>query len=410
MKISLELSALHEKQQLIVDHPARHKIVVCGRRFGKSEIAYSEILETILSGQPVGYFTPTYRLGSELWRRTLLGLAPIISVRNKSERYLEFITGGQVDFWSVDNPTAGRSRKYKLAIIDEAAFVKDPNFFNEVIMPTLADLQGRSLTLTTPKGRGWVYQLFNRGQDPLLANKWKSWNFPTVANPYILDSEVEEARLSLPRGVFEQEYLGLFKDDTTSVFRNIQLASTIKEKQQPKAGRFSMGIDYARQNDYSVITIFDMSGVMVDYDRFNHVDWLTQRMRIHAMARRWKPEIIVSESNSIGGVNEEILRQEGLPIFSFYTSGKSKPPLINNLALAFELMDVQIIDHPVIVNEFHAYQQNVTKAGNTTYSAPSGLHDDIVVSCCLAWHGLLILRSQSYQPPNNSIKRQKISL
>jgi hypothetical protein len=33
--------------------------------------------------------------------------------------------GGRIDFWSLENQIAGRGRRYRRVVIDEAAFAKD---------------------------------------------------------------------------------------------------------------------------------------------------------------------------------------------------------------------------------------------------------------------------------------------
>jgi hypothetical protein len=54
-------------------------------------------------------------------------------------------TGGAIDTWSLDNPIAGRGRKYHLIIIDEAAFTKES--LNEIwesnLRPTLIDSEAK---------------------------------------------------------------------------------------------------------------------------------------------------------------------------------------------------------------------------------------------------------------------------
>jgi hypothetical protein len=39
MELEIHLSKLHAAQQEIIDHPARFKVLACGRRFGKTTVA-----------------------------------------------------------------------------------------------------------------------------------------------------------------------------------------------------------------------------------------------------------------------------------------------------------------------------------------------------------------------------------
>ena len=58
----IELSEPHINQKRILDSSARFRVVMCGRRFGKSELSQIEIITNGFIGQIVAYFTPTYKL------------------------------------------------------------------------------------------------------------------------------------------------------------------------------------------------------------------------------------------------------------------------------------------------------------------------------------------------------------
>ena len=90
----------------------------------------------------------------EVWRELSSRLVSIASRVNASERRIENIAGGLLEFWSLDNVNAGRGRKYKRIIIDECAFV--PNLldaWNYSLRPTLVDYRGDAYFLSTPKGK-----------------------------------------------------------------------------------------------------------------------------------------------------------------------------------------------------------------------------------------------------------------
>ena len=81
--------------------------------------------------------------------------------------------------------------------------------WQKVIRPMLTDLRGDGWFLSTPKGHNFFWELYCKGQDPLQKD-WGAWRMPTSANPYILESEIEDARLMLPEIVFAQEYMAEF--------------------------------------------------------------------------------------------------------------------------------------------------------------------------------------------------------
>jgi hypothetical protein len=78
---------------------------------------------------------------------------------------------------------------------------------------------------------------------------------------------------------------------------------------------------------------------------------------------------------------------EGLPIVPFITTNTSKGLIIQSLALAFERNEIQIIDHPVLIDELQQYEMTQLPGGSYRYSAPIGRHDDTVMGLALAWWG-----------------------
>ena len=114
-EIEIILNEPHDAQQLVLNEAKRFNVVDCGRRWGKSALAVNLLSEPAMDGEPVGYFTPTYKLLDGTYNECLLALGPIIKRKNEHQ-FIELITGGRIEFWSLENQLAGRSRKYKRAI------------------------------------------------------------------------------------------------------------------------------------------------------------------------------------------------------------------------------------------------------------------------------------------------------
>lgn len=145
----------------------------------------------------------------EVWRSVVAMLQPITTNKSEIEKRIELYGGGVIDMWSLDSPDSIRGRKYKRIIIDEAATVPDLKYaWTEVIRPMLTDLKGDAWFLSTPKGKNNYFYDLSQNCD-----EYKDWSFfqmPTVSNPFIDPSEVEEARLQLDPLTFAQEYLASF--------------------------------------------------------------------------------------------------------------------------------------------------------------------------------------------------------
>lgn len=215
VEVEITLKKLHFAQQQIINECSRFNVVDCGRRFGKTTLAV-EILASpdnkehgFLNGWPVAYGTPTYKMLSEVWREVLDIFNPIISHKSETEKRIEFINGGSIDFWSLEDYNTIRGRKYKDFVIDEAAMVRDlKEAWLKVIRATLTDLIGSCWFLSTPKGKNnYFYELYK-----LMGHfaGWMSWQFPTAANPFISEQEIKEVQGQMDPLTFAQEYLASF--------------------------------------------------------------------------------------------------------------------------------------------------------------------------------------------------------
>jgi hypothetical protein len=214
--VNLRLWRPHAGQIDIVEGAARFNVVVCGRRWGKSIMGEDRIVPVAAQGGPTAWFAPDYKSLLEVWRDLSRILEPLISRRDTQQKRLELYTGGVLEFWSLDgDPEQCRGRHYKRIVIDEAAKVRHLELaWTQAIRPTLMDYRGDAWFLTTPRGRDFLWELWQRGlpEQRDRWKKWRCWQKPTATNPYILASEIEEMRAELPTTVFNQEVLAEFLD------------------------------------------------------------------------------------------------------------------------------------------------------------------------------------------------------
>jgi hypothetical protein len=289
--------------------------VVCvGRRAGKTVLGLDRCADPAVLSFPVAWFSPTYKMLLEVWREAVRTFAPITKRRSSQERRIEFITGGLLEFWSLDNPDVARGRKYRRVVIDEAAMVANlMDAWQYAIRPTLADFNGDAWFLSTPKGRNGFWQLWQRGNDP-AATDWRSWQMPSSVNPRLAQSELDEMRTALPEMVFRQEIEAAFIEDGFGVFRGVRKAATAKPFPSAVLGHhYAMGVDLARKIDFTVCTVLDISvspPAMVAIDRFNQTDWAIQIERIKALADRYQVELIVVDQTGVGDPVVQQLQRE----------------------------------------------------------------------------------------------------
>ena len=364
-------------------------MVCVGRRAGKTVLGLNRCADPAVLSFPVAWFSPTYKMLLEVWREAVRMFAPITARRSSQERRIEFITGGLLEFWSLDNPDVARGRKYRRVIVDEAAMVPSlMDAWQYAIRPTLADYNGDAWFLSTPKGRNGFWQMWQRGQDAGYPD-WQSWQMPSSVNPRLAQAELDEMQQTMPERVHSQEILARFLEDGSGVFRGVRRAATADAQDTHINGHtYVFGVDWARDNDFTCIIALDVTLMfVVAMDRFNHIDYHVQTQRLQALAERFKPAAIVAETNSIGTPIIEQLRRAGLPVLPFTTTNASKQIAIDALALAFERGTLRILPDEVLIAELEAYSMERLPSGLLRYGAPDNGHDDTVMALALAYSG-----------------------
>ena len=207
MNVTVKLPRLHPGQQEIKDNAGRFNVVCNGRRWGKSVLATELLLERILEGYPVAYFVPTFDFAEDVWEELKERLEPITKYRNEAKFVIRCYGGGELKVWSLEKKRSGRGRKYKRAIVDEAAFAKDlEESWNRAIRPTLADLEGDAWFFSTPQGTdNYFYELYQKNLDSKNEN-WKSFRKASITNPYLKPEELEEIKTQLDTLTYLQEF------------------------------------------------------------------------------------------------------------------------------------------------------------------------------------------------------------
>lgn len=210
LEVDFYLPTLHPAQEHILQNAKRFNHLRCGRRLGKTTLI-EELSSVSLDGWPVGVWFPTYKDLSEVWKDIKKTYKPIIKRKDEQLKQIELHTGGLIDFWSMEDPDSGQGRKYKRAIIDEAA--KAPKLYiawENTIRPTLTDYRGDAFILSRPKGKNNGFYLLEEKHREF--DNWAFFHFTTYDNPHISKDEIEEARLQLDDINFRQEYMAEYVD------------------------------------------------------------------------------------------------------------------------------------------------------------------------------------------------------
>lgn len=201
-------------QWQVYTDPHRFRVLVSGRRFGKTRMSIEELLRAAAEApeRRVWYVAPTYRQAQQIcWQmlKDRLSAGRWIARKNESDLSIMLKNGGSViSLRGADNFDSLRGVGLHFLVMDEFADIKPEAWF-EVLRATLSDTGGRALFTGTPKGRNWAYELFQRGGHPDYA-EWAAYSFTTIEGGNVPAEEVELARRELDELTFRQEYEASF--------------------------------------------------------------------------------------------------------------------------------------------------------------------------------------------------------
>jgi hypothetical protein len=204
---------------------AKRKVIRCGRRWGKTTLGTVIAGDGAAKGEPIGWFAPEHKFIAEAYNEIASILSPIKQASSKVEGVIRTTTGGRVDFWSLENDLAGRSRHYKKIVIDEGAFAKSNmmDLWEKNIEPTLLDFGGTAYVLSNTNGNSPDNFLWRLCNEP--AHGFLEYYAPTTKNPNMPLRQAGETEIAYqirreetfanlrktrPPLVYAQEYDALF--------------------------------------------------------------------------------------------------------------------------------------------------------------------------------------------------------
>lgn len=333
----------------------------------------------------IGYVTPTLKLSKLFYKELSISLKPFITKENASDLILEFNTGTKLQFFSSESKDSIRGFQFHYLIVDEAAFMSD-DFWNYILRQTILITGRKILMCSTPNGaQGFFHQYCGYGLENQIGYKTKS--ITIYDNPFVSEDEIKKIKSQVPERVFRQEFLAEFLDGSGSVFTNFKNCIV---KNPNKNGQYFAGIDWAKQDDYTVLTIMNSHKQIVYRYRINGMDYTNQVKIITSKLNEWKPILTLSEENNIGTVVNELLKKEYKGQLKTITLDNSlKKEIIESLIVAFEQGTIGIDDDEIFLRELQAFTCTYNpQTQNIKYSAPNGVHDDCVISLAYAFHSI----------------------
>jgi len=358
----------------------KYYILNIGRQFGKTMLGINQMLYWAINdkGCNIAWVTPIYKQGKKVFdEMEKVTMKSGLFEYNRSDLTINGFSS-KIMFFSGERPDNIRGNTFDYLIIDETAFTR-AELWSEVLSATVLVKGKKVIFISTPKGKNHFYQLsLQHNYD----NRYKYFHFTSYDNPLIDQADLDERKRSLPTHIFQQEYLAKFVDNASGLFKYVNEA--IKEP-TTKGNRLFGGLDIGRADDYTVLTILNENSEMIYVNRWRHAEWSKIIDEVAQVIRTYQCKVLV-EVNNQGDVFFEMLQNKVYNYVEPYvTSVKTKPIMIEDLAVSFENKSISILNENWLIDELNAFTYIYNeKTRRVQYGAPQGVHDDGVMSLALA--------------------------
>ena len=211
----VKLPQLHAGQIDVAQSTARFKVLVAGRRWGKTRLGVWLCVAKAMQGKKTWWVAPTFSMANEGWKEIRrLGIDYGVVVK-EGEKTIYTPTGGYVTVRTADNPDRLRGAGLDFIVLDECAYIKEKTW-KEVLRPTLTERQGGALFISTPKGYNWFARIFDEAEGQ---SDWERWQKPTSTNPLVPTEELGIAKKEIGSFLFSQEYEAEFIEQSGGLFK-----------------------------------------------------------------------------------------------------------------------------------------------------------------------------------------------
>jgi hypothetical protein len=188
----------------------RFRVLVAGRRFGKTFLALVELCRAAWGpGRLAWYVAPTYKQGNRIaWKALKKMTQPYwASPPNETELRIELVSGGTICVKGADNYDSLRGDGLDFVALDEYACMA-PQAWTEVLRPALADRMGKALFIGTPQGFNHFHDLYQSARSQPDS---QAFQFTTTQGGNVSAEEIQSAAHQLDDRIFRQEFEASFE-------------------------------------------------------------------------------------------------------------------------------------------------------------------------------------------------------
>lgn len=334
---------LSQPQWEIFNDPTRFRVLVAGRRFGKTYLSTAELARSAMvrKNSVCWYVAPTYRMAKEIAWDALKHTIPkshLARSPNETELSVRLINGSKIALKGADNPDSLRGLGLNFVVLDEFAML-DVKLWEMVLEPALSDRRGRALFVGTPMGYNWAYDTYLRGVNDSHKD-WRSWQFTTLEGGNVAPEEIESKRSSMDMRSFRQEFEASFETLHGRVYDNFDRLENVD------ASIVDNGTELLIGQDFNVNPMCSVIGVKAG-DELHIIDALeiptsnTEETAAELKRRYPNRRIIVCpdpsgnarKTSAAGQTDFTILQRHG-----FYVDAPAQAPLIVDRVNAVQAM------------------------------------------------------------------------
>tara|TARA_R110002020_G_scaffold107276_1_gene249258 strand:+ start:11184 stop:12395 length:1212 start_codon:yes stop_codon:yes gene_type:complete len=307
-------------QKQVIDCKSRFRVLISGRRFGKTFVAINELAKFArIPNRKVWYVAPSYRQAKSICWVDLK--ARVIAHNwhkkiNDSDLSILLKNNSLIALRGADNEQSLRGVGLDFIVMDEFADIKK-YAWNEVLRPTLSDKKGHALFCGSPKGYNWAYDMFVKGTQD---KEWKSFKFTTLEGGQVDQEEINQAKDDLDERTFQQEYEASFVNYSGIIYYNFNRAVNILNDYKPTNDTIHIGMDFNVDPMAAVVGQIKNNDLII-FEEIQIWSSNTNEM-VEEIKRRYKGKIIIypdpasrQRKTSAGGFTDlSILKNAGFEV------------------------------------------------------------------------------------------------
>lgn len=375
-----------------MDGGVKRAILVWHRRAGKDKACWNYMIKKAF--ERVGtyfYFLPEYSQAKKvIWDNIdndgfrMLDHIPsdLVKATNATDLKVTLTNGSVIQLMGADNFAKSGVGTNPIGVVMSEYSINDPKVWN-FIRPILAVNKGWAIFNFTPRGQNHAFELLE------MAKNNPEWfvQVLTVDDTGILSADdiARERNEGMSQAMIDQEFYCKFIESATSFFKDIPIVCSGEMQMFNFDHQFQMGVDLARYNDYTAISVIDLNTFKQVYlERFNQLDWNLQKSKIEGVYYRFGQPKGYIDATGAGDPIVFDLNSRGINLEPYKFNENSRKDLLNNLSIKMEQRKITLLDDPILKDELSYFQYEMTEKGKLKIKVPDQLHDDTVFATAMS--------------------------